>query len=72
MAEGRARDEWSRWSVLLAMFCNANRNPKKTKPFTPGDFNPYAIEATQRTGRENQNSISELRSVLEHRLGKKQ
>ncbi len=40
MAEARLRDKWAHTSVILAMIANAHRDTKKTKPFTPADFNP--------------------------------
>jgi len=46
MAEARTRQEWSRTSSLLALIANVNRDPKKTRPFKPGDFNPLQ-ERTQ-------------------------
>ena len=42
MAEARERSEWSRTSVLLALIANAHRDAKKTRPFKPGDFDPFA------------------------------
>ncbi len=42
MAEGRSRDEWSRMSSLLALIATAHRDPKKTRAFKPGDFDPFA------------------------------
>jgi hypothetical protein len=41
MAEGRSRDEWARTSSLLALIANAHRDPKKTRAFKPGDFDPF-------------------------------
>jgi len=41
-SEGRQRDEWDRFSLLLAMTHNANIDPKKTKPAKPSQFNPFA------------------------------
>jgi len=41
MAEGRGRDEWGRMSSLLALLANVNRDPRRTRAFTPADFNPY-------------------------------
>ena len=40
MAEARVRDRWAHTSAILAMIANAHRDPKKTRPFTPADFNP--------------------------------
>ena len=41
MAEARSRENWAHTSSLLAMLANVNRDPKKTKPFKPSDFDPY-------------------------------
>lgn len=32
---------WEHTSVMLAMTANVHRDPKKCKPFSPADFNPY-------------------------------
>ena len=42
MAEARTRDEWSRTSALMALIANCHRDPKKTRPFRPADFDPFA------------------------------
>lgn len=42
MAEARSEARWSHTSTLLAMIANVNRDPKKTRAFKPGDFNPHA------------------------------
>jgi len=42
MAEGRVKDEWARMSALLALLANCHRDPKKTRAFKPGDFDPFA------------------------------
>jgi hypothetical protein len=55
MAEGHGRDEWGRMSIVCCLIANANRDPKKSGPVKPDDFNPYAerrkradaIEVTQ-------------------------
>ncbi len=41
MAEARSREGWSRTSAVLAMTANCHRDPKKSKLFTPADFNPH-------------------------------
>jgi hypothetical protein len=41
MGEARARDQWAHTSLILALIANCNRDPKKTEPFTPADFNPF-------------------------------
>jgi len=42
MAEGLGRERWAHTSILCALIANANRDPKKHRPFKPDDFNPYA------------------------------
>jgi hypothetical protein len=46
MAEGRVKEAWTRESAFMAMFANANRDQKKkSTPFVPSDFNPFAQTA---------------------------
>jgi len=40
MAEGRLGHDWAQTSTLLAMLANCHRDPKKTRAFSPKDFNP--------------------------------
>ncbi len=42
MAEARGRDNWQHTSALLALLANIHRDPKRSGPFKPDDFNPYA------------------------------
>jgi hypothetical protein len=44
MSDSRCRFEWSQTSSVLAMLANVNRDPKKTKPFYPADFDPYTAK----------------------------
>jgi len=46
MAEAKVREQWSHTSMLLALTANVNRDPKKTRAFSPTDFNP--LEAGKR------------------------
>jgi len=41
MAEGWGRLQWAQTAALLAMLANCNRDPKKTRPYKPSDFDPY-------------------------------
>jgi len=41
MAEARVRDEWRRTSSLMALTANCHSEPKKSKAFRPGDFDPF-------------------------------
>jgi len=42
MAEGLGRERWAHTSIICTLIANAHRDPKKHRPFTPDDFNPYA------------------------------
>ena len=42
MAEARQRESWARTASVMALIANANRDPKKTRPFKPSDFDPFA------------------------------
>ena len=44
MAEGRGREGWAHTSAILALIANVNRDPKKTRPFKPSDFDPYSAK----------------------------
>lgn len=41
MAEAKRRDAWSRTSSLMALLANCHRDPKRTRPFAPGYFDPF-------------------------------
>ena len=41
MADGRVQDAWQRTSHLMALLANVNRDPKKSKVFSPSDFDPF-------------------------------
>ena len=47
MAEAKARSAWDRTSLVCALIANANRDPKKSRPYKPADFNPYAKSDTK-------------------------
>lgn len=57
MAEARAESEWAHTSAVLAMLANVHRDPKKTKAFTPSDFNPLA----KRRRRDRQGKATSLK-----------
>ena len=67
MAEARRREEWGRTSAVMALVANVNRDPKKTRAFKPGDFDPTArsAKAPEMTG-----DLSILRRVFVDRRGK--
>jgi hypothetical protein len=42
MLEGRQRHDWSIASSCLSVIANLHRDPKRTRPFKPSDFDPFA------------------------------
>ncbi len=48
MAEGRSAFAWNHTSSVLALIANVNRDPKKTRAFTPAHFNPHDARHTRR------------------------
>ena len=40
MARAKRREDWAHTSALLALIYNANRDPKRTEPAKPQDFDP--------------------------------
>lgn len=40
MAEARLDHDWNQTASLMALIANANRNPRKSKAFSPADFHP--------------------------------
>lgn len=47
MAEGSQKAAWSRTSAMMAMHANINRDPKKSRPFKPSDFDPFREETAE-------------------------
>jgi len=41
MAEAKQKAAWSHTSLLCALIANCHRDPKKTRPFKPADFDPF-------------------------------
>ena len=44
MAEAKGRESWAHTSAIMALIANVNRDPKKSRPFKPADFDPYAAK----------------------------
>ena len=40
MAQARQSESWNHTSMLLAMYANTHRDPKKGRAFKPADFHP--------------------------------
>jgi hypothetical protein len=41
MAEGKGIEAWGHTAAILALLANIHRDPKKSRAFSPADFNPY-------------------------------
>ena len=52
MAEGRSRENWRHTAAVLALIANVNRDPKKTRPYKPADFDPYMVKDRRDSGVE--------------------
>jgi hypothetical protein len=65
MAQAACRERWARTSAVLALIANANRDPKKTRPFKPADFDPYAGPQAPAQGIEvDKDSIGTLKAAF--------
>jgi len=42
MSEGRQRHDWSIASAVMAVLANIHRDPKRSRPLKPADFDPFA------------------------------
>ena len=63
MTEAKAVGEWAQTSAVLALIANAHRDPKKSRVFTPLDFNPLeARKRKQVTAKTN--DLSFLKTVF--------
>jgi hypothetical protein len=55
MAQAASREKWAHTASVLALIANANRDPKKTRPFKPSDFDPHATKRTEAMVVDNEN-----------------
>ena len=69
MAEGMGRERWAHTSVLGALLANANRDPRRGRPFKPSDFDPYASADRRLRKAADKESLAILREALEARKG---
>ena len=69
MAEGLGRERWAHTSLLCALIANANRDPKRHRPFKPTDFDPYAKQDRRLRVAADKQSLAILREALEARKG---
>jgi hypothetical protein len=47
-ANRRAEAAFEDWAGAVGLMANCHRDPAKTRPFTPADFNPYGTEDKRR------------------------
>jgi hypothetical protein len=71
MSEGHGQDQWSRTSLVCAVIANANRDPKKHRPFKTSDFDPYRKTTRQSQSIGNQYGADDLQLLREALTGKK-
>ena len=69
MAEGLGRERWAHTSLVCALIANANRDPKKGRPFKPSDFDPYARQDRRSAKTADKESLAILREALEAQKG---
>jgi hypothetical protein len=69
MAEGLGRERWAHTSLLCALIANANRDPKRSRPFKPSDFDPYARQDRRLRTVADKESLAVLREALEAQKG---
>jgi len=69
MAEGLGRERWAHTSLLCALVANANRDPKRGRPFKPSDFDPYARQDRRERTDVDRESLATLKEALTGRKG---
>jgi hypothetical protein len=68
-AEGKAKSEWGRWSSLMALIAEPNRDVKKhPEQFTADEFNPMV--ALRRIKKSNRSAMLEIRAAIEAKMKK--
>ena len=69
MAEGLGRERWAHTALLCAIIANAHRDPHRTRPFKPADFDPYAPEDRHERVVGDGESLAMLKEALTGRKG---
>jgi hypothetical protein len=64
MAEGLGRERWAHTSLLCALVANANRDPKRSRPLKPEDFDPYARQDRRERVVVDSASLAMLKEAL--------
>jgi hypothetical protein len=55
--------------LVCALIANANRDPKRSRPFKPSDFDPYARQDRRLRTVADKESLTVLREALEAQKG---
>jgi len=72
MAEGMVEDEWTRTASIMALIANCHRDDKKrTKPYTPNDFNPFGKKRTGETWEYSKENWQDCGRMVKSMLGQK-
>ena len=69
MSLAKQRSDWNRTSASMALFANANRDPKRGRPFKPSDFDPYARQDRRERTDVDRESLATLKEALTGRKG---
>jgi hypothetical protein len=69
MAEGLGRERWAHTSLICALVANANRDPKRGRPFKPSDFDPYVRQERRQRFEADNESLALLKEALTGQKG---
>ncbi len=64
MAEARQRESWSRTASVMALIANTQRDPKKSRPFRPSDFDPFSTRRFSPAANAPKVGIGVLKTVF--------
>jgi hypothetical protein len=71
MADGRVRAAWEHTAHLLWIQAELNRNPKKrTRPYRPMDFNPFAAKRRARRTVTVEQLTEDMMRFVDRRKGR--
>ena len=69
MAVGSGRERWAHTSLICALVANASRDPKRSRPVKPEDFDPYARQDRRERIDADSASLAMLKEALTGRKG---
>jgi len=67
MADGRSFAMWGHTSNIMALLANIHRDPKKSRPFGPSQFNPHAARQSQ--SRKRRTTVEQLANDIMRVVG---